>query len=137
MSPKLKPLLLPQLVERQPKMDDHHANLEDEQLPYTSYTTNSSSSDIVSPVTPTFSARTHFRGSSSTSSLDLSYTLSSQEAPSPQQPQQQQPQPQLSRKPSKRQLPDVEEEPIERDDDKTEHKPVVHTHLGLYSCLCK
>ena len=124
MSPQLKPLLLPQLVEERKKMDDHHTILEDD-IPYTSHTTNSSMSDILSPVTPTFSTRGHFRGSSSTSSLDLAY-MQFQDCPSS-------PIQQLSNKASKRKLPDVEEEPLDREEDLT----VIPDYLGLYSCLCK
>lgn len=124
MSPQLKPLLLPQLVEERKKTEDHHAISEDT-LPYTSHTTNSSSSDIVSPVTPTFSTRGHFRGSSSASSLDLAYTQFQDSPSSPTQ--------QLSKKPSIRQLPDVEEEPLDREEDRT----IIPDHFGLYSCLCE
>lgn len=122
MSTKLKPLLLPQLVEERRRTEVAH--IEDE-FPYSSFTTNSSSSDIVSPVTPTFSAKGHFRGSSSTSSLDLSYTFQPDTPASPVQP--------LSKKPSQRQLPDVQEEPLEREEDRT----LVPNRDSLYSCLCK
>jgi hypothetical protein len=124
MSTSLRPLLLPQLVEERRNVEDYYPNLEDG-LPYTSHTTNSSSSDIVSPVTPTFSTRGHFRGSSSTSSLDLAYNQIQEIPSSPPQ--------QLSKKPSKRQLPDVEEEPLDREEDRT----VVADCFGLYNCLCK
>ncbi|KAJ9421532.1 hypothetical protein QL093DRAFT_2289897 [Fusarium oxysporum] len=71
MSPRLKPLLLPQLVEERRKWEVQQGSPETD-LSYIYYTTNSSSSDITSPITPTFSpGKGHFRMSSSTSSLDL------------------------------------------------------------------
>lgn len=100
-----------------------HSNLEDD-FPYASYTNNSSSSDIVSPVTPTFSAKGHFRGSSSTSSLDLAYVQLQDIPSSPTQ--------QLSKQSSKRQLPDVEEEPLEREEDTS----TFSKSYDLY-CLCE
>ncbi|KAK0382950.1 hypothetical protein NLU13_8866 [Sarocladium strictum] len=131
MSPKLKPLLLPKIVESRKLNKDHHDHASvtksvcDGDLAhfYSSATTNSSSSDIASPLTPTFSAR-HVRYSSSTSSLELPSHLS--DLPSspiqPQQPTKPTPQtlqylhqlPQSAVKPAKRSLPDVEEEPFER-----------------------
>ncbi|KAH8168369.1 only proline and serine are matching in the corresponding protein [Sarocladium implicatum] len=150
MSPKLKPLLLPQIVENRsyPKNHEHHASLTksvcegDLTHVYSSATTNSSSSDIASPLTPTFSAR-HMRYSSSTSSLELPAHL--QETPSSpiyqQQASKPQPQqlqylsqlPQSAVKPAKRSLPDVEEEPFERAE---AHEYAPTSHFGLYSCLC-
>jgi hypothetical protein len=100
-----------------------HATV-DADLPYAFQTTNSSSSDLASPVTPTFSARGHFRGSSSTSSLDLAF-LPMQDSPSS-------PIHQVTTKNSKRQLPDVQEEPQERDEDRT----ILPDQFSLYSCLC-
>ncbi|KAL6852551.1 hypothetical protein ACO1O0_007097 [Amphichorda felina] len=81
-------------------------------------------SDIISPVTPTFSTRGHFRGSSSSSSLDLAYMQFHDCPSSPTQ--------QLSNKTSKRLLPDVEEEPFDREEDMT----VIPDYHDLYSCLC-
>lgn len=96
-------------------------------LPYTYYTTtNSSSSDVTSPVTPTFSAKGHYRGSSSTSSLDLAYTQFQDSPASPTQ--------QVTEKSTIRQLPDVKEEPFERED---EPRDLSDDHFELYSCLCK
>ena len=100
-----------------------HATV-DADLPYAFQTTNSSSSDLASPVTPTFSARGHFRGSSSTSSLDLAF-LPMQDSPSS-------PIHQVTTKNSKRQLPDVQEEPQERDEDRT----ILPDQFSLYSGLC-
>lgn len=128
MSPKLKPLLLPQLVEARDQRRRWEVQTSSPQvecdLSHVYYTTNSSSSDITSPVTPTFSAKGHYRFSSSTSSLDLPPQL--QETPvSPTQSTHPK-----TNSATKRQLPDVqEEEPME---------PVQDTvdHYGLYSCLC-
>ncbi|KAJ6785653.1 hypothetical protein PWT90_09074 [Aphanocladium album] len=137
MSPKLKPLLLPQLVEERKRSDslsqlsspDPNAN---GAWPYVLTATNSSSSDITSPVTPTFSTRGHVRMSSSSSSLDL-----------PPLPQDGYVSPSLLSstltKASMRQLPDVEEEPLEKehydhiDDDVSDDDD----NFGLYNCLCE
>ncbi|PHH60714.1 hypothetical protein CDD81_1332 [Ophiocordyceps australis] len=119
MSPKLKPLLLPQIVERRRQVDSLATDNGDVSQVY--YTTNSSCSDVTSPLTPTFSARGHQRLSSSTSSLELppqSYEIPS----SPVQL--------LAAKPDKTPLPDVEEERYDDDDDAGSE------YFGLYSCLC-
>ena len=121
MSPRLKPLLLPQLVEDRKKMTEIG------DLPYTFFTTtNSSSSDVTSPVTPTFSAKGHYRGSSSTSSLDLAFAQHQESPASPTL--------QVCDKATLRPLPDLKEEPFEREE---EPAPVEPDSLGLYSCLCK
>ena len=128
MAPDLKPLLLPQLVEERRRLETQaqhalmtqHAPSEFD-LSIIYYTTNSSSSDVGSPVTPTFSARGHLRYSSSVSSLDLPFTF----AEPPSSPSQQ-------AHPAKlcvRQLPDVEEEPMERGE--------FDLPEDLYDCLCK
>jgi hypothetical protein len=119
MSPRLKPLLLPQMVEERKKMEIGD-------LSYAYYTTNSSSSDVTSPVTPTFSAKGHYRGSSSTSSLDLPYAQVQDSPASPTQ--------QITEKSTIRQLPDVKEEPFERED---EPRDPLDDQFELYSCLCK
>ena len=138
MSPKLKPLLLPQLVEQRKRSDSASlVSSPDPNVtgtwPYVFAATNSSSSDITSPVTPTFSTRGHVRMSSSTSSLDL-----------PPFPQDGYVSPSLLcstlTKASMRQLPDVEEEPLEKehyqhiDDDISDDDD---DNFGLYSCLCE
>lgn len=131
MAPKLKPLLLPQLVEERKKLEDQqyyysqHFYHPEPDMSSVYFNPNSSSSDVTSPVTPTFSTKGHFRYSSSTSSLDLPPQL--QDSPvSPTTPA-------LS-KPSMRQLPDVkEEEPLEPEEDAT----VMADDFGLYDCLCK
>ena len=117
MSPDLRPLVLPQLVEERRRLESQQADGDAAQI---YYTTNSSSSDVASPVTPTFSSRGHLRHSSSVSSLELPTFLDSPSSPS---------QAAHPLKACQRQLPDVEEEPGERDD----------TDIldGLYDCLCK
>lgn len=87
--------------------------------PYAIFTTtNSSSSDVTSPITPTFSTKGHYRGSSSTSSLDLAYTQIQESPASPIQ--------QGCEKTTIRPLPELKEEPLEREDTD-----------NLYSCLCR
>lgn len=129
MSPKLKPLLLPQLVEERRKWEVQQSSPDCERdLSYVYYTTNSSSSDVASPVTPTFSPKGHFRVSSSTSSLDLPPSL--QESQSPVSPTQQ-----IHTKTPKRLLPDVQEEPLEPED--SIHSGEIPDHFGLFDyCLC-
>ena len=126
MSINLKPLLLPQLVEDRKKRESFDSEME---LSSSYYTQNSSASDIPSPVTPTFSAsaRGHLRYSSSTSSLDMSFqNVVNEGASSPTF---------VASKPSKRSLPDVQEEPQEPEaefdmfDDED--------HADLYDCFCK
>lgn len=168
LSPKLKPLLLPQLVEERKKQDIYPALMtlsttpkqhqsmisppsQPQQQPaqrplsqppqfdtpapwpYTLATTNSSSSDITSPLTPTFSHRGHTRYSSSTSSVDLPPLPSLQESPvSP-------PPPAMTsvattKTNAVRPLPDVKEEPTEHDTDPEDNFST--EDFGLYSCLC-
>ncbi|KAL2753538.1 hypothetical protein ACRALDRAFT_1082911 [Sodiomyces alcalophilus JCM 7366] len=134
MSLKLKPLLLPQLVEERKRMEVYHqSDMVDDDRQYVYYTHNSSSSDVTSPVTPTFSAKGHQRGSDSTSSLDVPIMICLDSHASP--PTHATPVPGLSPAPalvsSKRQLPDVQEEPTERDDQDT----VVSDQFDLYDCL--
>ncbi|CAH0048463.1 unnamed protein product [Clonostachys solani] len=125
MSSNLKPLLLPQLVEERKKLEVHHHTCSEEELAYTYHTTNSSSSDIATPLTPTFSSRGHYRTSSSTSSIDLAY-LQCLESPASPVPSQ------APKQTGARPLPDVKEEPFEREDVMGDF----HDSFGLYSCLC-
>lgn len=160
MSPKLKPLLLPQLVEerrklqadvdaQQPYQQMYHYNWDHQQQhPYSAaiqsaqqleaignemsaayHTMNSSASDITSPVTPTFSARGHVRYSSSTSSLELPPQIPDPCTPSSPTALLQS----ASVKNGPRPLPDVQEEPVEREDDAILNA----NRFSLYSCLCK
>lgn len=101
----LKPLLLPQLVEerrqRQSLLDaemDISQSFDLQESPGT---------DISSPPTPTFSTRGHIRYSSSVSSVDVH----SPPVDSPSSPTF------AAMKTSKRSLPDVQEEPHEREGD--------------------
>lgn len=112
---------------------------------------NSSCSDLATPLTPTFSHHggNHLRYASSTSSLDLQQSFSSTCSDSPVSPAQQPPPqivapptaPSTSAPPSiKRLLPDVQEDPLEREDNDYDHGSI--TKLaddqldGLYDCLC-
>ncbi|KAM0207694.1 hypothetical protein ACHAQI_007491 [Fusarium lateritium] len=128
MSPQLKPLLLPQLVEERRKWEVQQVSPETD-LSYVYYTTNSSSSDVASPVTPTFSpGKGHFRMSSSTSSLDLPPQLNE----NPVSPTQS-----VHTKPPMRSLPDVQEEPLELDNDNSDRKSLaLSDQFSLYDCLC-
>jgi hypothetical protein len=125
-SSNLKPLLLPQLVEERKKLEVHHHTCSEEELAYAYHTTNSSSSDIATPLTPTFSSRGHYRTSSSTSSIDLAY-LQCLESPASPVPSQ------APKQTGARPLPDVKEEPFEREDVLGDF----NDSFGLYSCLCK
>lgn len=122
MSPQLKPLLLPQLVEEQRRKTDEAVDLS-----HVYYTTNSSSSDVASPLIPTFSPRGHQRFPSSSSSLELP----------PPPPQQDSPTQYVPAKTEKRQLPDVQEDPMELYEDDYEDDDSPSEQFGLYSCLCE
>lgn len=123
MSPKLKPLLLPQLVEERRKRE----SMSDLEMDLSSslYTQNSSTSEVPSPVTPTFSTRSHLRYPSSASSIESSFHNSVVESPSS---------PTFAGpKSGKRSLPDVQEEPHEREED----FDMFDDSDDLYDCLCK
>ncbi|KAH8885809.1 hypothetical protein GQ53DRAFT_349294 [Thozetella sp. PMI_491] len=128
MSPKLKPLILPQLVEERRRLEVQRPSTEDEPT-YIFYTHNSSSSDIASPspATPTFS-RGHSRYSGSTSSLEL---MPPSCAESPVSPTTQLPH---QTKNSKSQLPDVQEDPLEREDEDT---TILAAHPDFDECFCE
>jgi hypothetical protein len=134
MSPQLKELLLPQFVQdrKSSAMDEA---LEGCDLSYVYYTTDSSSSDIASPLTPTFSNRggVPLRYSSSTSSLEL--PALPQEGPASPIAQHA-----AASKSSIRQLPDVQEEPLEReqeyDEEEYDDDDNLSDTFGMY-CLCK
>ena len=127
MSPKLKPLLLPQLVEERRKKESMAESEMD--LSLSIYTQNSSASDIPSPVTPTFSTRGHLRYPSSVSSLDSSYHTSVADSPSSPSF--------IGSKTSKRSLPDVQEEPQEEPQDRDEDFDMFDDAQEVYGCLCK
>lgn len=140
MSPQLKELLVPQFVQdrKSSAMDEAAAGLEACDLSYVYYTTDSSSSDIASPLTPTFSNRggVPLRYSSSTSSLELPSLQ--QEGPASPIAQHA-----TASKSSIRPLPDVQEEPLEREqdydeeeyDDDEEYDDNLSDTFGMY-CLC-
>lgn len=124
MSPKLKPLLLPQLVEERRKRE----SMSEQELDLSAslYTQNSSGpSEFPSPVTPTFSNRGHLRYPSSASSVESPYHSSMTESPSSSSF--------TASRSSKRSLPDVQEEPQEKvgDFDMFDHETD-----ELYDCLC-
>lgn len=105
---------------------------------------NSSSSDLASPLTPTFSQHggSHLRYASSTSSIDLQQSFSSacsEASVSPVQPSQsaQSASPTTATS-TKRPLPDVQEDPLERDDaGETTMSSLTDDQLeSLYDCLC-
>lgn len=131
MSPKLKPLLLPQLVEERKKMEVQTVDTESDRQ-YVYYTHNSSSSDVASPVTPTFSTRGHQRYSSSTSSIDFSSSCADSPV-SPAAPTSAPLSVPQSHKSTMRHLPDVQEEPMEREYEET----IASDQFDLYDCLCK
>lgn len=123
MSPKLKPLLLPQLVEERRKRESMTDSETD--LSLSLYTQNSATSEVPSPVTPTFSTRGHLRYPSSASSIESSFHNSVTESPSSPTF--------VGPKAGKRSLPDVQEEPHEREEDFT----MFEYRNELYDCLCK
>lgn len=128
MSPGLKPLLLPQLVEQR-KQDEalqvqyvHKCTIDADPVPTGMYSVDDASlSDTTSPVTPTFSQRGggHLRySSSSTSSLDLVLVPSCTDTPASPTPQTQVTSQGHSAPLTSRLLPDVEEEDgYERDEE--------------------
>ncbi|KAK6071743.1 hypothetical protein SCUP515_07747 [Seiridium cupressi] len=125
MSPRLRPLRLPVLVEQRRKYEEYQSETESDSV--RDFDMIDTSSDLVSPVTPTFSSRGHLRYSSSTSSFET--TPASSEPPSsPTQP---------SHKAGKRILPDVQEEPVEH---RTSIDDLDALENGafddLYDCLC-
>ncbi|KAJ8130929.1 hypothetical protein O1611_g2701 [Lasiodiplodia mahajangana] len=153
MSPGLRPLRLPLLVERRRKEEEaaavatmaayenegevfptyaYHSRQHQQTRQHAFVTTDSIPSDIT-PATPTFSTRGHLRYSSSVSSFDLAIPASYEDSP---------PSPtQVVQTPSKRILDDVEEEPFEYDRFNNYLKAVhvayddVPEHFDLYDCL--
>jgi hypothetical protein len=109
----LRPLKLPQMVEEQKARESLEMERSLSQSATSFHTHTSSSTDMSAPSTPVFSIRGHGRLPSSTSSVDVT----SQPAPtsSPSSPTL----PSLTEtiKSPKRSLPDVEEEPQEKDED--------------------
>ncbi|KAI2601735.1 hypothetical protein GGR54DRAFT_645742 [Hypoxylon sp. NC1633] len=137
MSPKLRPLKLPLLVEeRRRKEEEEAAQREAEvDVPYNFYTTDSYSSDAASPVTPTFSTRGHLRYSSSMSSFELATVGSSDNSPS--SPSQAAQAAQTVQSSGRRVLPDVEEEPVEEEPIEYEDSDADYDDVSeLYQCLC-
>lgn len=102
----LKPLLLPKLVEERRRRE---SMLQENEMDFSPAfrTQNSSASDISPPATPTFSTRGHLRYSSSVSSMEVSL-MNTPVTDSPASP---------IFVGLKRSLPDVQEEPQEREED--------------------
>ncbi|CAG8972410.1 hypothetical protein HYALB_00001098 [Hymenoscyphus albidus] len=124
MSPILKPLLLPRMVEeRRQREGILDAEMD---LSSTSFCSQTSSSDVPSPVTPNFSRQGHMRYSSSTSSIESTFHAALTDSPSSPTF--------VGSKSSKRSLPDVQEEPQERDEDFDMFDDAVDD--DLYDCLC-
>lgn len=127
-----------------------HNEPRDQSFVYYNPNSNSSASDLTSPLTPTFSHHggSHLRYASSTSSLDLQAAASSACSDSPVSPAQPLQQPSHNANntgTAKRLLPDVQEEPLERDgdggldDDDAQSAMTMFTddQMGnLYDCLC-
>ncbi|KAI1432379.1 hypothetical protein GGR50DRAFT_603742 [Xylaria sp. CBS 124048] len=160
MSPGLRPLQLPLLVERRKKLEeeaiielpvaalianktfepevsctDHlHSEQHEEPVQHPLTMTDSISSDLTSPVTPTFSTSRHLRSSSSVSSFDLEMPVSCEDLSSS---------PTLVPQTSGQRLDDVEEEePFEYDRFNHYVRSVqvacdnVSDQFDLYDCLC-
>lgn len=161
MSPNLKPLLLPRLVEQRRQHDtvvQQGTGEGDQTFVYYSQRMSSSSSDLASPSpeTPTFS-RSHSRYSGSTSSLEqLSGSSASSSSECPASPVTAQGAGScqtaiLSKNSTKSLLPDVQEDPLREEEEVT---PVADNEIdsynnntnnnnnnhnnntGLYDCLC-
>ncbi|AEO58427.1 hypothetical protein MYCTH_2305743 [Thermothelomyces thermophilus ATCC 42464] len=132
MSSGLKPLLLPRLVEEKRKLEEQDdGEREPASLYY--YTHDSPSSDLTppSPATSTFSRGHHYRLSGSNSSLELISPPCTDTPASPTQSLH-------ATRPSRSQLPDVEEEPLEREEDEPATPPK-HSDRDfgfLNYCLC-
>ncbi|KAI1258515.1 hypothetical protein F5Y18DRAFT_344330 [Xylariaceae sp. FL1019] len=161
MAPGLRPLQLPLLVEQRKQeaaalmasvdMHDSDASASHNQQLYPQkqqtqhhqirqhdfVVVETASSDVTSPLTPSFSPRGHLRYSSSMSSFDLATPGSCEEVPSSPT--------QVMQTPSKRMLDDVEEEPFEYDRFARLNLDVqeievaydgVSEQFDLYDCLC-
>lgn len=128
-----------------------HNEPRDQSFIYYNPNSNSSASDLTSPLTPTFSHHggNHLRYASSTSSLDLQAAASSTCSDSPVSPAQplQTSHNASNSSTAKRLLPDVQEEPLERDgdgslDDRDDASSAMtmltDDQMGsLYDCLCR
>lgn len=126
MSPRLRPLRLPAIVEQRRKFEEYHSEAESDLS--RDFDPVDSSSDAVSPVTPTFSSRGHLRYSSSTSSFEFTTPGNSEPPSSPTQ---------VSSKSVKPILPDVEEEPMEHYESDDDQDPLDSgAYDDLYDCLC-
>ncbi|KAK4154485.1 hypothetical protein C8A00DRAFT_42711 [Chaetomidium leptoderma] len=131
MSSGLKPLLLPRLVEERRKLEQQDT---DGEQTSSCYAYDSSSSDLASPspIASTFSRTNHLRLSGSSSSLELTSSPCTDSPASPTQSLH-------ASRPSKSQLPDVLEEPSEREEEEPPATPPKHSdrEFGFHDyCLC-
>ncbi|KAL2150367.1 hypothetical protein VTH82DRAFT_6930 [Thermothelomyces myriococcoides] len=132
MSSGLKPLLLPRLVEEKRKLEEQE---DGEREPTSLYhcTHDSPSPDLTppSPATSTFSRSHHYRLSGSNSSLEVISPPCTDSPVSPTQSVH-------AVRPSRSQLPDVEEEPLEREEDEPTTPPKHSDRdFGFFNyCLC-
>ncbi|KAK2069922.1 hypothetical protein P8C59_004463 [Phyllachora maydis] len=129
MSRKLKPLILPQLVEERRKLEIQQSspvNGEQTTVVYLAHHPSSSSSDLVSvsPSTPTFSRTSHSRCSGSASSLDTGSSMCSDNSPASPIPPVATATTTHPGKNAKSQLPYVQEDPLERLDEEEEEDDV-------------
>ncbi|KAI5926050.1 hypothetical protein F4810DRAFT_621156 [Camillea tinctor] len=134
MSPGLRPLQLPLQVEKQLQEAAQGETVESEITHNSLFMVDSSSSDVTSPVTPTFSPH-HLRCSSSMSSFELGTPATADSLSSPD----------LAAPPASKRILDnvVEEEPFqyadledEDEDEDEEESDVESVHSDLYDCLC-
>ncbi|AEO68549.1 uncharacterized protein THITE_2118098 [Thermothielavioides terrestris NRRL 8126] len=132
MSTGLKPLLLPRLVEERKKLESHHDNNEGDAASLY-YIYDSSSSDLASPspITSTFSRTNHSRLSGSSSSLELGTPPCTDTPASPAHSLH-------AIRPGKAQLPDVQEEPLEREEEEPATPPKDNDREFSFHdyCLC-
>ena len=118
----LEPLLLPQIVRARRSLEQSEVDVDLTDLTTGPFLTRDSSvSDLSTPVTPTFSLRGHSRYGSSISSTDTT-------SPTMRTPSNGPPPPDNidDLYPGKRSLPDVKEEPIEREEEEIERGPGAH-----------
>lgn len=131
---------------QQPQLLTNNASKNKDLFVFVNSNFNSSASDLTTPLTPTFSSHggNHLRYASSTSSLDLQQSFSSTCSDGPVSPTQSaQSQNLVNISPvasgsTKRLLPDVQEDPYEREDD--DHPTMTSLTAeqleSLYDCLC-
>ena len=128
MPTKLKPFLLPKLVEARRSEESKDIDMDSPDLSNSHHTPNSTASELPSPVTPTFSLRAHARHDSPASSFDLAFQTVGKGASPPSSIEVLE-----SYQTGLRSLPDVKEEPLERDED----YDMLDGSTETYNCFCK